>query len=72
MEKGYIGLDPKEARPDDLLCLGGNLPFIIRSKGISESASEFELIGESYVHGIMDGEAMKDVKEEQFENFVLT
>jgi len=35
---------------------GGQLPFVIR--GVER---HFELIGEAYLHGIMDGEALKGV-----------
>ncbi|EXM17742.1 Heterokaryon incompatibility [Fusarium oxysporum f. sp. vasinfectum] len=53
--KGYLALAPQETKPGDLLCVlyGGQLPFVLRNSG-----SYFELIGEAYVHGIMDGESI--------------
>jgi hypothetical protein len=52
---GLIGLAPSAAKENDLLCIffGGKTPFLIR-----EMEKGFQLIGECYVHGIMDGEAM--------------
>ncbi|KUJ14857.1 uncharacterized protein LY89DRAFT_783924 [Mollisia scopiformis] len=56
-ERGYIGLGPARMRAGDRLCalLGGQTPFILR-KHIS--APRFEVIGDCYTHGLMDGEAM--------------
>jgi hypothetical protein len=52
-EKGYLGLVPPETEKEDLVCilLGGDMPFILRAEG-----SYYKFVGESYVHGIMDGE----------------
>jgi hypothetical protein len=60
-KKGYYGLAHNEARQGDLVCilLGGNVPFVLRK----EKESYFTLIGESYTHGLMNGEAMKDLEE---------
>jgi hypothetical protein len=54
-QKGYFGLAPPESMKDDIVCilLGGDMPFILRPKG-----SYHTFIGECYVHGIMDGEAL--------------
>ena len=50
---GYMGIGPPGMRSGDLVCvfLGGNIPWIIRQDG-----HEYSLVGECYVHGIMDGE----------------
>ena len=53
--RGYIGFVPYEAKVGDEICIiyGGVVPFVLRqSKGSSR------LIGESYIHGIMYGEAL--------------
>lgn len=52
-EKGYLGLVPHETEKEDLVCilLGGDMPFILRAEG-----SHYKFVGESYVHGVMDGE----------------
>ena len=56
-EKGAIGLGPRSTRPGDLVCIlsGGRVPFIVRPE-----ESVFSLIGESYVHGLMEGQAVKN------------
>ena len=54
-KKGAIGLGPQSMRPGDLVCIlsGGRVPFVARAEG-----SNFRLIGESYVHGLMEGQAV--------------
>jgi hypothetical protein len=53
--RGYVGLVPSHAEAGDLLCIlyGCIIPYVLRRRipGIG-----YELVGESYVHGIMDGE----------------
>lgn len=51
----YFGLAPPEAQIGDQVAVlfGANTPFILRQKG-----SKFQMVGESYVHGLMDGEAV--------------
>ena len=51
-----IGLGPQELQQDDMvvLILGADMPFIIRSRG-----THHQLIGPSYVHGIMNGEHLR-------------
>ena len=55
-EKGYMGLGPSSMEEGDLVYVlsGGQVPFILRPTVLAEG---FSLVGESYVHGIMDGEA---------------
>ncbi|PMD19512.1 HET-domain-containing protein [Hyaloscypha hepaticicola] len=54
---GYVGLGPVHMLPGDVLCivLGAQVPYIL---GHSE-AHRYQLLGEAYVHGIMDGEFME-------------
>jgi hypothetical protein len=61
--KGYLALVPAESRVGDpfVLLRGGKVPYVCRPKN-----SEWELIGDSYVHGIMQGEAWEDAKCEPF------
>lgn len=49
---GYIGLAPQCAQVGDSIGLftGGRFPLVIRP-----SDSDWELVGDSYVHGMMDG-----------------
>jgi len=53
---GYIGAIPQEAQLGDLVCIlfGCSVPVVLR-KHIGE---EYQLVGECYIHGLMDGEAL--------------
>ena len=54
----HFGLGPNEARRGDLICIlyGCTVPVILRE--IEDSVNPYyELIGECYVDGLMDGEA---------------
>ncbi|KLU91790.1 hypothetical protein MAPG_10738 [Magnaporthiopsis poae ATCC 64411] len=69
-EKGYFGFAPSTAQVGDQICIlaGGQTPYILRRAGeavLSDSGTvpAFKLVGDSYVHGIMHGEAMADVDE---------
>ena len=54
--KGYIGLAPESTRPGDETCiiLGCQTPLVLRSDGLGCR----KIIGQCYVHGIMEGEAL--------------
>jgi hypothetical protein len=86
-KKGYLGLAPGKTRPGDLICIlfGGQSPFILRKDQeqmihqerlleIFGGDSMHHLIGESYVHGLMDGEGYAEFlicNEEGRHTFVL-
>lgn len=55
-KKGYIGLAPQGAKIGDIVCVifGGDVPVLLRPDG-----DGFILVSESYIHGLMEGEAMK-------------
>lgn len=55
--KGFLGLGPEHAQPDDVVCifLGGQMPYVLRHG----KDGKHQLVGEAYVHGIMDGEFME-------------
>lgn len=38
--------------------MGGGTPFVLRKRGAGASG-EYEYSGDAYVHGVMDGEAIK-------------
>jgi hypothetical protein len=62
--RGYVGLTPCHSEPGDIICIlyGCVVPFVLRRNGAG-----YQLIGEAYVHGIMDGEFMeKDHDSETF------
>lgn len=60
--EGFVGLCPKEAARNDVvyILLGGRVPLVLRPKAQAEGETQehasYTLIGEAYVHGIMDGE----------------
>jgi len=62
-KNGYFGLVSLEAKAGDLVCilLGGRMPVILRPESY-----HFLFIGESYIHGAMLGEAMKDLHAGKF------
>ncbi len=53
-DRGYLGLVPSDTKAGDVIVLlhGGRLPFVLRPHD-----GHWEMIGPSYVHGIMHGEA---------------
>lgn len=64
-EKGYMGLGPKAMRKGDVVFIlrGGQVPFLLRPAGRENVPRVGEvdthvLVGDCYVHGIMDGEAV--------------
>jgi hypothetical protein len=73
-EKGYLGMVPETATVGDIVCvfLGGQVLYTLRHSGTRD---EFEYIGETYLHGLMDGEVMEWVENPrittQVETFIL-
>lgn len=64
-KSGYLALLPKGARIGDCIVVldGGPVPFVLRSAHSCEASSRlahggqrWSLVGEAYVHGLMDGE----------------
>ena len=53
-----MGLAPRKAVAGDAICilLGGALPLVLRKFRLD--TDEFYLVGGSYIHGIMDSEAL--------------
>ncbi len=53
---GRIATAPSTVRPGDLLCVmyGGSIVHVLR-----EEEDHYLLVGEAYVHGLMDGEVVK-------------
>lgn len=55
----------------DVICIlyGCSVPVVLRPKNGSE---EFEFLGESFIHEMMDGEAVEEVtSEDRNEMFIL-
>ena len=68
-QTGYLGIGPLTMQPDDMVCvlLGCSIPVVIRM----EAPNRHILIGECYVHGIMDGEGLKPGWEREVHTFNL-
>ena len=66
--KGYLGLAAKHVQRGDVVTIlkGGNVPIILREK-----KDRYHLIGEAYIHGIMDGEAVGDVEAKGLHSFSI-
>lgn len=52
---GHVGIGPKVILPGDIVAIiyGSRMPFVLRQSG-----EYYRMLGDSYVHGIMDGEAV--------------
>jgi hypothetical protein len=63
--KPVVGLCPRQTKAGDLVCIlfGCSVPVILRPA--NEEGTSYKLIGECYVHGKMDGEAMTDLDDEK-------
>jgi hypothetical protein len=67
-ERGYIGLVPSYAELGDEIWVlfGGQVLYVlrvVRKKYMFFGKTEYDFIGECYMHGLMDGEAMQPVME---------
>ena len=62
-ERNTLGLVPAKAKKKDLICIlaGLSVPVVLRKVDGDKLKGEFsyKLIGECYVHGMMDGEAWR-------------
>ena len=58
--RGYMGLGPWNAKVGDHVCVlkGADTPFLLRP--VERKDERYTLVGETYVLGIMEGEAMAD------------
>ena len=69
-EAGRMGLGPRLVEPGDFVCvlLGSQVPFVLRA-----GDELYEIVGECYCHGVMEGEAVKgpDEGEVAFQEFTL-
>ncbi len=67
-KKGFVGMvppltvarDENVTRRGDVVFLvrGADVPFVLRPIG-EEKDKRFQLVGEAYIHGVMDGEMAK-------------
>jgi len=58
-KRGYVGLVPLDAKPGDKVYVlaGAGLPVILRQDERDENSPFTRLLGCSYIHGLMSGEA---------------
>ncbi|KAI5364716.1 Putative heterokaryon incompatibility [Septoria linicola] len=74
---GYLGLATKHARKGDVLMVlgGARVPHVLRPTSMFDGAGRmiYKFVGDAYVEGVMDGEAIGDidVSSDQLEDFVL-
>ena len=67
---GFVGLVPAHARKEDVIAIvdGADIPFVFRSHSEKGQDQYWQLIGEAYVHTIMDGEYAAKVTERDIFN----
>lgn len=61
---GRVGLVPVGAEVGDLVCVfwGANVPFVLRERERT-GGEVFHFVGEAYVYGVMDCEAVGEERE---------
>ncbi|KAK4221041.1 heterokaryon incompatibility protein-domain-containing protein [Podospora fimiseda] len=68
------GIAPEDTLPNDLVCIlyGCSVPVILRpiawQNGEDEDPSHYQLVGEAFILGHMDGQAVADLSEEEIED----
>ncbi|KAM0263917.1 hypothetical protein ACHAQJ_000952 [Trichoderma viride] len=72
-ESGYIGICDENARAGDFVGIlsGTRIPFILRQRSLASTDNAFELLGDAYVHALMNGEAAESLGE-RLENSLRT
>lgn len=62
---GFVGLAPAAAKLGDVVAvlLGAPVSHVLRPVESGREENQFALIGESYVYGVMDGEAIAHIHE---------
>ncbi|KAH4945542.1 hypothetical protein HBI67_129250 [Parastagonospora nodorum] len=69
-QKGFFALVPRGTQQGDVIVVfeGACVPFVLRS--VQNEEEEYELLGEAYMHGIMQGEALH-MPDMRFEDVTL-
>ena len=71
---GCPALGPPDTTPGDTIAVlgGGKVPYVLRRQGGSESpANHYSLVGECYVQGVMQGEALRRADAPKLEDIWL-
>lgn len=60
--KGFVGMGVQGILPSDVICIlyGSSMPMVLR-----EVNGEFMVVGECYVHGLMDGEGLEMLQRQE-------
>lgn len=68
----HVGMFPAAAKAKDNVVIfdGGNIPYFLRK--VSDSGSEYQLIGECYLDGLMDGQALDIGRASGIDEITLT
>ncbi|KAF2826022.1 HET-domain-containing protein [Ophiobolus disseminans] len=74
--KGYLALVPDSAEVGDAMWLlkGGSVPFVLRqasAQNDEKTLRTWEVVGEAYVHGAMNGEIWEQLSEHDLEDVHL-
>lgn len=69
IERGYIGLVPRSSDVGDgvYVLINGQTLYVLRFQETRSNEKQYQFLGEAYVHGLMDGEALKWLKEGKVE-----
>lgn len=70
---GKMGIGDEDIKVGDMVSvlLGGLMPFILRPAGGGEGGVAFyQLVGQTYVHGIMDGEVTREGRQPEWVGLV--
>jgi hypothetical protein len=71
-EKGYVGWAPKQCKKGDVVAVlaGGKVPYVLRPEASSNPSEEsgdsrkyYSVLGDAYIHGIMDGEVVTELED---------
>jgi hypothetical protein len=64
---GYQGLGPAQIQHNDIIVVlfGGCCPYVLRETYRNSDLAGYLVVGECYVHGLMDGEAIAEWKKGQ-------
>lgn len=64
---GFVGVGPGAMEPGDSIYIlaGGPLPYVLRPVPDAACLNTFELVGSCYVHGVMDGQAVDGLGEDE-------
>lgn len=66
--RSYAGLVPAATRPGDIISIlsGFSVPFVLRKRG-----AQYKLIGDCYMHGMMQGEMMVNENTDMMQNIEI-